>query len=178
TGLDDVRILNRIAGKPLDAYATEKTLGELVRRFDYAFRDWEPPGFYRPVLVRRPVAENDELEVAGLRLRLFDQDHGFSHTLGLRIGPFAYSTDVVRLNEAAFTTLAGVDTWVVGCYQREPAHKTHAHLPVALDWAARVGARRTILTHMGVDMDWAWLKANLPPGVEPGFDGMVVDFPG
>jgi phosphoribosyl 1,2-cyclic phosphate phosphodiesterase len=177
TGLDDVRMLNRIVGRPLEAYATERTLAELERRFDYAFRPWDPPGFYRPVLVRRPVAEHDELEVAGLRVSLFDQDHGFAHTLGLRIGPFGYSTDVVRLDEAAFATLAGVDTWVVGCFQRKPAHKTHAHLAVALEWAARVGARRTILTHMGVDMDWAWLRANLPPGVEPGHDGMILDFP-
>ena len=26
---------------------------------------------------------------------------------------------------------------------------------------------------MGTDMDWAWLRRNLPPGVEPGFDGQV-----
>jgi phosphoribosyl 1,2-cyclic phosphate phosphodiesterase len=31
------------------------------------------------------------------------------------------------------------------------------------------------LTHMGPDMDWGWLRANLPSGVEAGFDGMIVD---
>src|SRR5271167_4156889 len=31
-GLDDVRILNRICGHPLDAYATDATLTEMVRR--------------------------------------------------------------------------------------------------------------------------------------------------
>jgi phosphoribosyl 1,2-cyclic phosphate phosphodiesterase len=28
---------------------------------------------------------------------------------------------------------------------------------------------------MGTDMDWAWLSANLPPGVEAGYDGMVLE---
>jgi phosphoribosyl 1,2-cyclic phosphate phosphodiesterase len=42
-------------------------------------------------------------------------------------------------------------------------------------WAEHVGARRTILTHMGTDMDWAWLTANLPAGIEPGYDGMTLD---
>jgi phosphoribosyl 1,2-cyclic phosphate phosphodiesterase len=28
---------------------------------------------------------------------------------------------------------------------------------------------------MGTDMDWGWLNANLPAGVEPGYDGMVLD---
>jgi phosphoribosyl 1,2-cyclic phosphate phosphodiesterase len=44
-----------------------------------------------------------------------------------------------------------------------------------MDWARRIGARRTVLTHMGTDMDWAWLRANLPPGVEPGHDGMIFE---
>jgi hypothetical protein len=28
---------------------------------------------------------------------------------------------------------------------------------------------------MGTDMDWAWLTANLPAGIEPGYDGMTLD---
>jgi phosphoribosyl 1,2-cyclic phosphate phosphodiesterase len=30
---------------------------------------------------------------------------------------------------------------------------------------------------MGIDLDWAWLQARLPPGVEPATDGMVIDVP-
>jgi len=33
-----------------------------------------------------------------------------------------------------------------------------------------------ILTHMGNEMDWATLRRDLPPGVEPAFDGMVLTF--
>ena len=32
-----------------------------------------------------------------------------------------------------------------------------------------------VLTHMGPDMDWAWLRANLPAGIEAGYDGMVLE---
>ncbi len=175
TGLDDVRILNRIAGRPIEALASAATFEELARRFDYVFQPWQPPGFFRPVLEGRVVAPGEIVRAAGLDLALFDQDHGFSRTLGLRCGGFAYSTDVVRLDEAAFAALAGVQTWVLGCFQRSGPHKTHAHLDLALDWAARVGARRTVLTHMGPDMDWAWLARHLPPGVEPGYDGLVLE---
>ena len=175
-GLDDVRILNRIAGRPLDAFASPDTIAELELRFGYAFLPWQPPGFFRPVMAPRPVAPGDTVDAVGLRLRLFDQDHGFTRSLGLRAGGFGYSTDVVALDDAAFTALAGVDTWVVGCFQRQP-HRTHAWLSRVLDWAARLGPRRTVLTHMGADMDWAWLVANLPAGVEPGYDGQVLDIP-
>jgi phosphoribosyl 1,2-cyclic phosphate phosphodiesterase len=175
TGLDDVRILNRIAGRPLDAFATQRTLTELTRRFGYAFSPWEPPGFYRPVLVPCPVEPGDTIDAAGMSVHLFAQDHGRLQTLGLRIGAFGYSTDVVALDEAAFAVLEGIETWVVGCFLRQGPHWTHADLPTVLGWVQRLRPRRTVLTHMGTDMDWAWMAAHLPPGVEAGFDGMVLE---
>jgi phosphoribosyl 1,2-cyclic phosphate phosphodiesterase len=174
TGIDDVRLLNRIAGTPLPGFATEATREELERRFDYAFRPWVPPLFYRPVLEMRTVTPGDLLQICGAEIQTFDQDHHVMHTLGLRIGAFAYSTDVVRLEEAALQTLAGSDTWLVGCFQRA-THMTHASLEVVLAWRDRLRIRRVILTHMGTDMDWAWLRANLPPGVEPAHDGMLIE---
>ncbi len=173
TGLDDVRLLNRILGKPMPGYASAATLEELERRFDYAFRPWTPPAFYRPVLEMTGVVPGDVREICGVKVRFFDQDHHVMRTLGLRVGNIAYSTDAVRLDEAAFAALAGVDTWVVGCFQREP-HLTHAHIDLVLQWRARLGVRRTILTHMGYDLDWAWMTANLPADVEPAMDGMVI----
>lgn len=175
TGLDDVRILNRIVGRPLDAFATRATLDELARRFGYAFRPWSPPGFFRPVLVPREVAPGGTIATAHLEVRLFEQDHGFSRSLGLRIGGFGYSTDVLDLDATAMTALAGIDTWVVGCFLRYGPHKTHADLPRIIGWARCLGVRRTVLTHMGTDMDWDWLVANLPIGIEPGYDGMVLN---
>ena len=95
------------------------------------------------------------------------------HTLGLRVDGFGYSTDVVELDDAAFSALAGIDTWVVGCYQRAP-HRTHAWLDRVLGWVERLRPRRTILTHMGTDMDWSALKQTLPPNIEPGHDGQII----
>ncbi len=175
TGLDDVRILNRNLGLPIPAFATERTLGEIRQRFDYAFKPWQKPGFFRPVLVPHLIAPGDRIEAAGLSVFVFHQDHGFLDTLGLRIGSFGYSTDVVRMDEAAFAAVEGVETWVVGCFTRGKPHPTHANLDQVKRWAGRVGARRTILTHMGHDMDWAWLQAHLPPGIEPGWDGMAFE---
>ena len=174
TGLDDVRLLNRVVNRPIAAYGTEATLAELAQRFAYAFRPWQPPWFFRPVLEATPVASDATIDAAGMVVRLFQQDHGYTTSLGLRVGGFGYSTDAVALDDAAFAALAGVDTWVVGCFQRDE-HRTHAWLARVLDWVARLRPRRTVLTHMGTDMDWAWLRAHLPAGVEPGHDGMVLE---
>jgi phosphoribosyl 1,2-cyclic phosphate phosphodiesterase len=176
-GLDDVRVLNRIVGRPLEAFGTAATLDEIQRRFAYAFRPWQPPGFYRPVLVAHAIRPGDLVDIGGLHITTFDQDHGFTRSLGLRAGGFAYSTDAVTLDETAFAVLEGVDTWVVGCFQRAE-HHTHAWLERVLDWVNRVRPRRTVLTHMGQDMDWAWLCSRLPAGVEPAYDGIVIEAPG
>jgi phosphoribosyl 1,2-cyclic phosphate phosphodiesterase len=176
TGIDDVRILNRIAKRPLDAFATQYTLDEITRRFGYVFAPWDGRGFYRPVLTAKLANPGDTVRAAGLDVTLFRQGHGRIETLGLRIGPFGYSTDVVELDDAAFDVLEGVDTWVVGCFLRHDTHWTHANLPTVLGWVDRIRPRRTVLTHMGPDMDWAWLRENLPAGLEAGHDGLVLEF--
>ena len=173
-GLDDVRILNRIVKRPLDAFAEPRTMAELHKRFDYAFKEWQGPHFFRPVLVPQLVSFGETVTTCGMTVRTFEQDHGFMPTMGLRVGSFAYSTDVVTLDEAALEAVAGVDTWVVDCFQRQ-RHKTHANVEQVIAWRDRVKPRRMVLTHMGFDVDWAWLKQRLPDGIEPGHDGMVLE---
>ena len=175
-GIDDIRILNRVIGRPLDAYATAATMAELDKRFDYAFRPWQPPHFFRPALVPHVIGYGSVIEAAGMRVQVFEQSHGFIPTAGLRVGGFGYSTDVVTLDEAALAVLQGVDTWVVDCFQRHK-HTTHAHLAQVVAWAEVVRPRRVVLTHMGYDVDWAWAVGKCPPGFEPGYDGMVLQVP-
>ncbi len=174
-GLDEVRILNRLIGVPMPAYAMAVSWAELQDRFDYAFRPWTTaPAFFRPVFERHEVEPGQSLEIIGLPVRLIGQDHGFVTSLGVRIGGFAYCTDVVRLDEAALRQLEELDVFVVDCFTRLDSHPTHANLEQVLAWVARLRPKRTILTHMGPSMDYAWLLANLPPGVEPGFDGLAL----
>jgi phosphoribosyl 1,2-cyclic phosphate phosphodiesterase len=53
----------------------------------------------------------------------------------------------------------------------------HANLAQVLDWVARLKPRRTVLTHMGTSMDYRSLLRDLPPGIEPAHDGMVLEVP-
>jgi phosphoribosyl 1,2-cyclic phosphate phosphodiesterase len=175
-GMDEIRPLNRTLGAVIPVFTDEQTLGELKTRFEYIFRPSTAPVFYRPALEPRIVTVGQVVEIAGMPVQLFRQDHKVLDTLGLRVGSFGYSTDVVAMPEESFAALEGVDTWMVDCFQRNP-HSVHAHLEMVLEWAARLKPRRTVLTHMGTDMDWAWMQANLPPGIEAAYDGMVLDIP-
>jgi phosphoribosyl 1,2-cyclic phosphate phosphodiesterase len=103
----------------------------------------------------------------------FGLGHGRIRSLGFRFGNIAYSPDVDALDDAAFAALEGVECWIVDALRHTP-HPSHAHLGRTLEWIARVKPRRAILTNMHVDMDYDTLLRELPPGVEPGYDGMTV----
>jgi phosphoribosyl 1,2-cyclic phosphate phosphodiesterase len=161
--------------REIPLYADAKTLAEIERRFGYVLEPVEEPGrYYKPTLVPHEIV--GPFEIQGIPVVPFAQDHGFSTTLGLRIGAFAYSTDVTELDDAAFAAIAGVELWVVDCLRREP-HPTHSHLAKTLTWIARVRPRRALLTHMDQSMDYRELAAELPIGVEPAQDGLAVELP-
>ena len=86
----------------------------------------------------------------------------------------AYSTDVVSLDETAFAALAGIKLWIVDCLRDRP-HPTHSHLAQTLEWIERVGPARALLTHMNHELDYEDLKSRCPAGVDPAYDGMVIE---
>jgi phosphoribosyl 1,2-cyclic phosphate phosphodiesterase len=174
-GIDDLRGVNQLMKKALPVFATPETLQEIRTRFGYVFGAMDfakHTSYYKPAL--EPRAIEGPFRAAGFEVVPFVQDHGFSTTLGFRIGPFAYSTDVINLDDSAFAALAGVELWIVDCIRRRP-HVTHSHLEKTLEWIARVGPRRAVLTHMDESLDYETLTRELPAGVEPGYDGLIVD---
>lgn len=177
-GIDDVRPLSLAMRARIPVYLDHETAGGLVRRFDYCFRQPEG-GFYPPIFEARELPAPGEalvIEGAGgpITVAPFVQHHGAVNSLGFRIGAIAYSSDVVGLPEESFQILEGVRIWVVDALQYAP-HATHAHLDLALEWIARVKPERAVLTNLHVHMDYATLKAQLPPHVTPAYDGMVLD---
>lgn len=175
-GIDDLRSVNRLMRSAIPLYADARTLVEIRSRFGYVFKPVEAPGrFYKPTLVPHEIV--GPFDIRGISVLPFVQDHGFSTTLGLRIGGFAYSTDVTELDDNAFVALAGIKLWIVDCLRREP-HPTHSHLAKTLSWIARVRPGQAVLTHMDQSLDYRELSAELPTGVEPGYDGLVIELSG
>jgi phosphoribosyl 1,2-cyclic phosphate phosphodiesterase len=174
-GLDDLRSVNRLMQQVIPLYADRTTLGQIEQRFGYAFEPVGPGGFYfKPTVAPHEI--DGPFEAAGLPIIPFTQDHGYSRTLGFRIGALGYSTDVTELDDTAFTALAGIELWIVDCLKYEP-HPTHSHLAKTLSWIARIKPKRAVLTHMDRQLDYRELAAKLPPGVEPGQDGLVFELP-
>jgi phosphoribosyl 1,2-cyclic phosphate phosphodiesterase len=171
-GIDDLRQIYHHRGAPVPGFARPETIETLLGRFGYAFRGNDG---YPPVATVEPLGE--ELRIGGIHVRTVDQPHGHIRSVGLRFdgpgGAVGYSTDVNILTDEMVALFKGVDVWIVDALRRRP-HPSHASLSEALDWIAAVQPRRAILTHMDQSMDYQRLLSELPPGVEPGYDGQEI----
>jgi len=167
-GIDDLRGFFHKTREKIPVYADEQTLNLLKKRFDYIFHTKEG---YPALCYGRTIS--GPIQAGDLNVIPFEQGHGRGISLGYRFGDMAYSTDLDRMTEAGFEALNGVKVWVVDALRYEP-HPTHSHLEQTLKWIERVKPERAILTHMTWDMDYETLKAELPEGVEPAYDGMTI----
>jgi phosphoribosyl 1,2-cyclic phosphate phosphodiesterase len=75
---------------------------------------------------------------------------------------------------AAWPRLRGLRTLVLDML-RYKSHPTHLTVDEALAIAERVGAERTVFTHMTHDIRHAELDPQLPTGMALGYDGLVLD---
>jgi len=177
-GIDDLRPLMFLMKRRVDMHADMATLNHLKTQFAYCFST--PPGSeYPPIITGHEIAEPfAPFEINGeggpVPVLAFWQDHGPIRSLGYRFGPIAYSSDVKDLNDTAFTALEGVKVWIVDAL-RYTKHPTHANVATALTWIERVKPERAILTNLHHDLDYEELRAQLPAGVEPAYDGMTIE---
>ncbi len=173
-GLDELRALSHAQQHPIPAYLEHRTHKTLTERFDYIFTSSHTLDRLYPALMEDHAIGYGPFEMVGIDAVAFRQDHGNMDSTGFKIGPIAYSTDVKALDEAAFAALEGTELWIVDCLRYDP-HPTHSHFDQTLEWIARVKPKRAILTHMNQAVDYETIRAQCPAGVEPGYDGMVID---
>lgn len=169
-GIDDLRQIFNMMRRPVACFAHPHTIRSLRTRFGYVFAG---SGGYRA------TATIDELgrarRIGDIDVVAVDQPHGDIFATGLRFersgSAIGYATDFHEFTPAMRTLYSGLDVWVVDALRREP-HPTHPHLDATLRWIAECAPRRAALVHMDNSMDYATLTGSLPPGVEPGYDGM------
>jgi phosphoribosyl 1,2-cyclic phosphate phosphodiesterase len=190
-GLDDVRRYNALMKSPIEVYADTRTRAFLERVYQHIFRRHENVNdSFVADLVVRAIAAGTPVDLLGLRITPFEVLHGRLPVLAFRIEaldaggaiareqpgplPIAYCTDLSGMPPAAWPRLRGLGTLVLDML-RYRAHPTHLTVSQAVAIAHEAGARRTVFTHMTHDIRHAELSAELPAGMELGYDGLVVD---
>jgi phosphoribosyl 1,2-cyclic phosphate phosphodiesterase len=176
-GIDDLRPIFVHKRRRVDTYLDEPTSQALHARFGYCFAT--PPGSeYPPILNEHRLVPGHAVTIQGqggpIQALPVLQNHGDIPSLGFRFGNVAYSADIKDLPAGSMAFMTGIHVWIVDAL-RKSSHPSHFNLDEALAWIARVKPKRAILTNMHTDMDYAGLRAILPPGVEPAYDGMAFE---
>jgi phosphoribosyl 1,2-cyclic phosphate phosphodiesterase len=172
-GIDDLRQVAYLLGRPVPLHARKETLRRLGKRFAYAF---EGTPLYSPVL--GAAAIEGDMSLGEATLGFVDQPHGGITSLGIRADEGArslvYAIDFHELTPNMASLYEGVDVWICDCLRRTP-HPTHAHLDQVLGWASDLKVGQLLLTHLDKSMDYATLTAELPDWAAPAYDGQELE---
>lgn len=172
-GLDELRVFNFRQRASIPCYGPASALAAIRRCFAYAFEEGQEGGG-KPQIELLPLA-GSLFPLLGAEVLPVPVRHGELEVFGYRIGAFAYVTDVSFIPEQSFALLAGVEVLVLGALRFRP-HTTHFSIPEAIVVAQRIGARRTLFTHLAHEVEHGAASADLPAGVELAHDGLVLDF--
>jgi phosphoribosyl 1,2-cyclic phosphate phosphodiesterase len=178
-GIDDLRAFVLNMRRRVEVYADQPTLMRLREGFGYCFAT--PPGSdYPPIINANLIEPPSPVVVTGpggpVSAVPIIQTHGRSRSLGFRFGDLAYSPDVSALDANAEAMLQDLDVWILDALRYKP-HPSHFSVDEAVATIQRLKPKRAILTHMHVDLDYEALRSKLPDGIEPAYDGMVIEVP-
>lgn len=199
-GLDDVRAFNYIEKRASEIYCEKYVEDALRMEYSYAFAEKKYPG--APEWHVHNIDEKPFAISAGGPHEVLSWDHAKGyvysmagkddpvHTidvipirgkhyrlpvLGYRFGNIAYCTDMNYIPEEEFKKLEGLDHFVINCVKRGK-HISHYSLEEAIAVAQRVGARHSWLTHLSHQLPChEKLAAELPEGIRPAYDGLVIE---
>lgn len=177
-GIDDLRAFTMRRREALPMYGAADTLTTLRARFPYITDAAFQPisGTSRPEGRLIAVEPGTPFVAAGISVLPVAVPHGRAAVLGFRVGDLAYVTDAKSIPTETFDALRGVRVLVLNALLREP-HPTHLSIDEAVQVAREIGAERTYFTHLTHHHAHAALEAELPAGIGPAHDGLVIDLP-
>jgi phosphoribosyl 1,2-cyclic phosphate phosphodiesterase len=176
-GIDDLRALFVRKRRRVDMYLNEATSRIIRPRFEYCFAT-PPGGNYPPIVTEHRIEAGTAVTIDGeggpITALPILQQHGDIASLGFRFGGFGYACDVSSMPDASAAALSGLDVLVIDALRYQP-HPSHLSVADALGWIGRLKPARAFLTNLHSDLDYETLRKELPPNVEPAYDGITID---
>ncbi|MDO4162203.1 MAG: MBL fold metallo-hydrolase [Pseudomonadota bacterium] len=178
-GIDDLRGITRNIKKSLNCYATLQQLDEIKERFRYVFSDE----------VHRDITNHPELLPVEI-------EYGRVFNVGsFQIMPLEFAGHTVTTTGYAFN---GGQVVLIPDFKVIPMQTLqylqqidvnvlimpltilhggsyHAGMDIILDYAAKIKAKRVILTHMATECDYDEVMNLTPENMEPAFDNMMIE---
>ncbi len=177
-GIDELRSYNFLQQAPIPIFGNDWAMDELTQRFSYIFDNHTSEGGGAPQLLANRIYAADyspkkTLRVQGVPVVPISVQHGSRECLGYRIESVAYITDCSYIPENSLDRLKGLSVLVLDCLRLEK-HGTHFNLDQALETVSRLKPKKTYLTHLGHEFEYAKWAKKLPKGVSLAYDGLKI----
>jgi phosphoribosyl 1,2-cyclic phosphate phosphodiesterase len=169
--MDDIRPYCQFG--EINVYADKIAKQGMLSMLPYCFAANRYPGV--PQIGLHEIEAGKAFKIGDIDILPVRVMHGKLPILGYRFGRFAYITDMKTMDDDQAELLEGVEVLCVNALRFEKPHHSHQLVDDALAFAKRVGAKRTLITHVchdvGLHED---VNKKLPAGAELAFDGQVV----
>lgn len=169
-GMDDLRSFCLRTKRSMPIYAWPDYQADLRRVFSYAFKEF-PDGIEVPRFELRDLPEC--LSLAGIDMEILRVVHGPWPVAGIKVGSFAYLTDVGDIPAPAWDRLKGLDCLILDAVRYKP-HPNHFHFDRAVEVVSQLQPRITYFTHLSHDYDHAEDEAELPAEIRLAYDGLRI----
>ncbi len=178
-GIDDLRgLFFRNNKTPIKCFGHKESLDIITDRFDYLFKGGNSLKYYPPMLESCPFDAAQYLKETSFKdigFTPFEMDHGTCTSVGYRFGDVTYCVDMKSLSRAALDIIKGSKVWIVdGAAYNDPNNEVHADLQTLYDYNDYIGAEQVYVTSLSSLQDYQTLKAELPRGFAPAYDGLTI----
>ena len=159
--------------KPINVYSNKKTMKYLKQRFDYCFKSKK----HYPLIVKGNLIKKKFVlgnKDSKINFQSFEGIHGATKSVALVFEKTAYISDCNDLAIIKKKELKNLNYLILDCLKFKD-NWAHFDLNQCLYIHKKLAPKKTILTNLHADLDYEYLRKNLPIGVLPAYDGMTLN---
>ncbi|MDQ3141003.1 MAG: MBL fold metallo-hydrolase [Bacteroidota bacterium] len=172
-GLDDIRPFNFIQKSTVPFYAEKLVIEDLIKRFEYIFKENTYPGV--PQITLHEITSGTNFQIGNLSIFPFRVWHGNLGILGFKFNNLVYITDAKRIDDEVLEQIKNCDTLIINAL-RFAEHKMHFNFQQALAIIEKINAKKTYLIHISHQLGLSGdILKILPPAVFLAYDGLQVN---
>ena len=173
-GLFELRPFFWRDNKKINVYGNSTTINDIKKRHSYLFKK-KKINSYPPILKANLIKKKFSLGKSKEKIsfKTFPLKHGLTKSIMYLFEKTAYISDCNDFSLLKINELRKLNYLILDCL-KFTKHPSHFSLDESLYIHNQLKPKKTILTNLHHDLDYNYLKKNLPKDIVPAFDGLIL----
>ena len=172
-GLFELRPFYFKEKKKINIYGNKLTIKYLKKRFDYCFkRKTVYPAIVKANFIKKNFSLGKNKE--RVNFKTLQAKHGLVKSTIYIFNKTAYISDCNDLSIIKIDKLKKLNYLILDCLKIKK-NWAHFNLEECLYIHKKLNPKKTFLTNLHSDLDYDYLKQNLPKGIYPAYDGLKLN---